>query len=173
MSVVAARVYTDRIVIAADSIIVSGRSKKPNNKFVKLNKINNMIVGGYGSAEEQSLMWRYMNTHQPESAAEKDILTFIIEFSKWKSDLIGNNQINNVYLIAYQGHLFQVENMFVSEIQEYTAIGAGEDYSKTALYLGHSPKEAVKTDCDLCCFVSEPIIEFSMIKDQFYKERDI
>ncbi len=165
MSVVAAKVYTDRIVMAADSIIVSGWSKNPNNKFVKLNEINKMIVGGCGSAEEQSLMWHYMNTHKPESATEKDILSFIIEFSKWKNDFVGNNQINNVYLIAYQGHLFQIENMFVSEIQEYAAIGAGEDYFNTALYLGHSPKEAVKVACDLCCFVSEPIIEFTMIKD--------
>ena len=32
-------------------------------------------------------------------------------------------------------------------------------YGLTALYLGHTPREAVKVSCDLCCYVAEPIIE--------------
>ena len=55
--------------------------------------------------------------------------------------------------------------MFVHEISDYIAIGAGEQFANAALYLGHTPKEAVKVACDLSCYVSEPIIEYSMRKE--------
>ena len=44
MSVVAARVYKDKIVMAADSIIVRGWSKRTDHDIVKINEINGMIV---------------------------------------------------------------------------------------------------------------------------------
>ena len=55
--------------------------------------------------------------------------------------------------------------MYVNEINEYAAIGAGEDFALAALYLGHSAKEAVKTACELSAFVAEPIVEFEMEKE--------
>lgn len=164
MSVVAAKVYTDRIDIAADSILVRGWSTQIANGFSKLNKINGMIIGGSGSAQELSLMWHYMETHKPAAPTEKDMLAFVIEFSKWKRDLTGDGSMENLYIMAYDGHLFQVERMFVVEVTDYCAVGAGEDYARTALYLGHTPKEAVRAACELCCFVAEPIVELSMTK---------
>lgn len=57
-----------------------------------------------------------------------------------------------------------IANMFVREIKDYYAIGAGEDFATAALYLGHTPKEAVKTACDISCFVAEPIVVKEMVK---------
>lgn len=150
--------------MAADSIIVRGWSKTANHDFAKINEINGMIVGGTGLAQELSLMWHYMATHKPASATEKDVLDFVVEFSKWKRELTGDGVIQNTYLLTYGGHLFQIENMFVHEVAEYCAIGAGEDFANAALHLGHTPKEAVKVACDLCCFVAEPIIEYTQSK---------
>lgn len=164
MSVVAAKVYDKEIIMAADSILVKGWSKR-NSNFAKIAEINDMIVGGTGSAQEISMMWHYMQTHKPASPTEKDVLTFIIEFSKWKSDMGGGSNLENAYLLAYKGHLFEIEDMFVHEIFDYIAIGAGEDFSTAALYLGHSPQEAVKVACDLSCYVCEPIIEYKMTKE--------
>lgn len=163
MSVVAAKVYADRVTMAADSIMTKGWSKT-NNNFVKINEINDMIVGGCGLSQEVSLMWHYMTTHKPASATERDILDFIVEFSKWKRDLTGDGSVQNTYLIIFESHLFEIEHMFVFEIKDYVAVGAGEDFANTALHLGHTPKEAVKVACDLCCYVCEPIIEYSMSK---------
>ena len=162
MSVVAAKVYKDKIVMAADSIVIRGWSKETSQDFVKINEINEMIVGCVGSAQEGSLMWHYMATHKPASATEKDILEFIVEFSRWKRKLIGDSSIENSYLIIYDGHLFHIEGMLVYEVKDYAAIGAGEDFSNAALYLEHSPKEAVKVACALSCYVAEPIIEYFM-----------
>ena len=162
MSVVAAKIYNNKIYMAADSILVYGSSKSTNGNFAKINYINDMIVGGCGYAEEISLLWHYMRTHKPESATEKDILDYFVEFSKWKKDYSGNGSITNTYLLAYQGHLFEVEHMFVYEIKDYVAIGAGMDFANAALYLGHSPKKAVKVACELSCYVAEPVIQYEM-----------
>lgn len=162
MSVVAAKVYDNRIVMAADSILVKGWSKSTNGNFTKINQINGMIVGGTGNAKELSLLWHFMRTHRPDGNTEKEILGYIVEFSKWKQDLIGEGGISNTYLLAYDGHLFEIEDMFVYEIKDYDAVGAGEDFANAALYLGHSPREAVKVACELSCYVAEPIITYEM-----------
>ena len=162
MSVVAARVYKDKIIMAADSIIVRGWSKRTDHDIVKIDEINGMIVGGTGYAQELSLMWQYMATHKPASATEKDVLSFIVEFSQWKRNLIGNGNVDNTYLMAYDGHLFQIEEMLVYEVSEYSAVGAGQDFANAVLYLGNSPRDAVKVACELSCFVAEPIIEYAM-----------
>lgn len=164
MSVVAAKVYDKEVVMAADSIIVKGWSKR-NSNFAKIAEINDMILGGCGSAQEISLMWHYMQTHKPASATDKDVLTFIIEFSRWKSSMGAGSDIENEYLFVYQGHLFAIQDMLVHEIFDYSAIGAGEDFATSALYLGHTPREAVKVACDLSCYVCEPIIEYKMPKE--------
>lgn len=162
MSVVATKVYKDRIEMCADSIIVCGYSKNTKGDFTKIHKDNGMIIGTVGNAEEGSLMWHYMSTHKPSNATEKDILSFIIEFANWKKDLIGNSSVRNSYLLAYDGKVFMIDNMLVYEISSYEAIGAGQDFANAVLHLGHSPKEAVKVACELSCYVAEPIIEYKM-----------
>ena len=166
MSVIAAKVLDNGIKITADSIIVKGYTKS-NKDFNKLIKVNDMVIGGVGSAQEVSFMWHYAQTHKPAAATEKDILTFIIEFTQWKSNMGAGHFIENSYLIIFKNHLYEIENMFVHEISDYVAIGAGEDFATAALYLGHSPEEAVKTACELSCFVTEPIISFF---EKFSKE---
>jgi ATP-dependent protease HslVU (ClpYQ) peptidase subunit len=164
MSVVCAKVYNDKIVMAADSIIVRGDSKDTSGDFVKLTKINNMIVGGSGTVAEQSLMWQYMRTHKPASATVSDILEFMIEFSRWKKDLTNDSSVHNSYLLAYDCKLFSIQGMYPYEISAFTSIGAGRDFSNAAMHLGHSPREAVKVACDLSCYVAEPILEEIMMK---------
>lgn len=164
VSVIAAKVYDDKIIMAADSIITKGSSKR-NTNFVKISEINSMIIGGTGTCEEMSLMLHYAQTHKPASCSEKDVLTFVVEFAKWKNELVGNSYIDNGYLLIYQGHLFSIERMFVTEVFDFMAIGAGANFAEAALYLNHEPKEAVKVACELSCYVSEPIIEYSMSKE--------
>lgn len=165
MSVIAARVYESEVVMAADSILVRGSSKR-NSNFAKIAQINSMIVGGAGYAQEMSMMLHYMHTHKPASATEKDVLAFIVEFAQWKNNMIPGSKVENSYLMIYEGHLFEIQHMFVHEVLDFTAVGAGEDFSNAALYLGHSPTEAVKVACELSCYVCEPVIEYRMQKNK-------
>lgn len=163
MSVIAAKVTDKEITIAADSIVTKGTLKRTN--FAKLHKINNMIAGGCGNAEELSIFFEYLAEHKPESATKKQVRRFLQRFSEYKSDYTNEPDIENCYLIVFEGHLFETDGMFVQEITNYTAIGEGEAYALAALHLGHSCVEAVKTSCDLCCFTSEPIIHYYIKKE--------
>lgn len=166
MSVVAVKIYNDKIAIAADSIMCSGSTNVNIAKsFSKLVEINDMVMGTVGNADEGSLMWLFMATHKPNGATEKDILEFVAEFATWKAKYTNNNCIDNAYILIYQNKVFSICGLFVTQIDSYLAIGAGEDYALAALYLNHSPKEAVKVACDLSCWVAEPIIEIIKNKD--------
>ena len=166
MSVVVAKIYKDKIEMSSDSIAVKGWTKINNaqNKVVKLMKYNDMIIGGCGLSEEISLFFHYMKTHTIENVDEKGVLDFILEFRRWKNDLTGCNDLKNEYIIAFKGKCFAIDNMLVLPIEDYYAIGAGMDYALGALYMGSNSKEAVKAACELCAFVSEPIISETIYK---------
>lgn len=161
MSVVAARVYKDCIGIAADSIVVRGWSKRTGHH--KLFKENGVIIGGSGHAAENELMHLFIRTHKPSGNTEKDIIDFIQEFLAWKKNKINDGSSNNNYLMVYDGHLFHIErDGLVYEIHEndFSAVGAGEDFALAAMYCDKNPTEAVKIACELSCMVAEPIMEY-------------
>lgn len=164
MSVVCAKVYEDRIEFASDSILVNGWTKNTQGDFSKMVTINNMIIGSTGTAVESSLMWHFAKTHRPESPTERDVLTFVAEFSKWKRENYGQPEIGNTYLLAYEGKLFLIEKMFVYEVTKFQAVGAGEDFALAVMHMGNSARDAVQVACDLSCFVAEPIIQMVMLK---------
>lgn len=156
MSVIAARVTDKFIEVASDSIISKEELKRTN--FTKLIQVNDMIFGGCGSAEELSIFLDFVKevpTIQfPTTAKIRDLM---LEFAKVKELYTGDAKVDNAYIIAIDGSLFEVDGMFVTQITDYTAIGQGESYALAALHLNHSVQEAVKVAADLCCFVAEPI----------------
>lgn len=160
MSVVAVKVYKDKIQIAADSAMFYCDTKRTDCTLGKLSKVNNMVIGFVGRTEEGSLMMHYADTHKPLNSNNKDVLSFIIEFSQWKSNITGSSNIENEYIIIYDGKAFYVDGMLVFEVDNYRAIGAGMDFANAAMYLGHTPNEAVKVACELSCWVAGPIVEF-------------
>lgn len=167
MSVIAAKVYNDRIEMSADSIIVSGsRSETHYGKHTKIKKINGMVIGTSGLCEEEGLMWMYAQNHSPLGATEKDILEFFVEFVQWKAMKSSCPDLSNEYLIAYKDKLFHVQKYLVLEVDKYASIGAGADFALAALYLDHDAATAVKVACDLCCYVSEPITTYVLEKGE-------
>lgn len=164
MSVVAVRVNKSNIEIASDSIIVRGDSKKTDSTFHKLEKINDIIIGAVGDAQEASLFMLYCHTHNIAEPTKKDVLAFMCEFVSWRAGLTEDFLIHNDYIIVFGGKAFMVSDLFIEEITTYEAIGAGEDFARAALYLGHSARESVEVACHLSCYVSEPIIEYKVTR---------
>lgn len=166
MSVVAVKIYDDKVVIASDSILAHGSTDVQSTvkNFTKMKSINNMIIAGCGYAQELGMMWHFAENHILTNASEKDVLNFMVEFSEFKGKFGGGYNIQNSYIIVFDAHAYLVEGTFAYEIKEYCAIGAGEKYAIAALHLGHSPQEAVKVACDLSCYVAEPIIDMVQYK---------
>ena len=160
MSVIAVKVDSNRIRIAADSILIKDDLKRTN--FKKLFKFKDIIVAGCGSAEELSLFFKFAEEFTPASCDIDGIRDYMQTFSDVLEDYYNDRKINNDYIIIYKGHVYEVEGMFVQEITDYTAIGEGEAYALAALYLGHDVFEAVQAACKFSCFVSEPIVSFEV-----------
>ncbi len=159
MSVIAARKYTDRIVMAADSINLFGQTKETKNLRVKLRKIGeDFMVGAAGTSRETGLFYNYLDTHKLAVPTEAAVLNLMVEFIDFARKFDERFWTENEYLIAYKTALFYVYDLDVIEVKEYAAIGAGEDYALTALRLGHGPFDAVKVACDLCAFTAGPIV---------------
>ena len=49
------------------------------------------------------------------------------------------------------------DGYLVDKINEFGAIGAGQDYALTAMYLDKTPEEAVEIANELCVYCSPPI----------------
>ena len=164
MSVIAARVNKDEILIAADSIILKEEIKRTN--FNKLLKLNGMIIGGCGSASELCLMFDYAADNCPNAARTHEVIEFMRGFAEYKEAITGSRDIENEYILAYKGRLYAIERFFVQCVEDYIAIGQGEPFALTALHLGHDPDVAVMCACELCSDVAPPIVNLSMTRSE-------
>ena len=153
MSVVAVKVTNEKITIGADSILVSHGTTQEKDKFAKLNKVNDIIIGDVGDAQEGGLFLMFCRTRKPREAS----VEAIIEFQDWMKNKTDESNLRNEYILVLEKKAFLVEGFFVKEITDYTAIGAGMDFSLAALYLGNSVKESIKAACHLSVYCEEPI----------------
>jgi ATP-dependent protease HslVU (ClpYQ) peptidase subunit len=166
MSVVAVKIYDKEIIMSADSIIIHGDDKTPVGRG-KIFEVNGMLIGSSGFASEAVHMALFAENHTPLAMDEREITRWMYEFVTWRSKEFGvdpKNEYQNCYLFAYKGKAFYCNFGYVGEVTDFYAIGAGEKYANAALYLGHSPAEAVKVACALSCYVAEPIITKSITK---------
>jgi ATP-dependent protease HslVU (ClpYQ) peptidase subunit len=156
MSVVAVKVKKDKIIIGADSILVSGWTQE-KDKLAKLNKVNNMVIGDCGDAQEGGLFLVYCKTRKPREASVEALIEFMSEFQDWMNDKIGETKLNNQYIIVLEGKAFMMEGFFIKEVTDYTAIGAGMDFSLPCLALGHSVEVAIEMACHFSIYCEKPV----------------
>lgn len=159
MSVIAARVLSDCIEIASDSIIIKDDLKCT---YKKLRQINNMIIGGCGDADELNMMFVYAKKHKPETATDEGVLKFISGFREYKMQLFDKDLSDNEYFLAYKGVLFVIDGTFVEQVSDYLSIGAGSKYAHAALEAGCSATRSVEVACKLCCYTAGPVEGFKM-----------
>lgn len=161
MSVVAARRYPDRIVFAADSIRVSGtlreNSRITGSERGKLFEVNQLVIGAVGLVMELSFMQIFARNHKPAAPTVEAVLDFIVEFYSWSASKDNSFAKRNEYLIGIEGEVFRVcDSYLVERINEFSAIGAGEHFALTAMYLDKTPEEAVNIANELCLYCSGP-----------------
>lgn len=163
MSVVAARKYSDKLVFAADSICVSGYFLKETERVTggergKLFEVNNMIIGSVGYTMELSFMQIFARNHSPAAPTVEAVLDFMLEFYSWAKGKDSEFGRKNDYLIGLDSEIFRISDSYlVQKINEFSAIGAGEHFALTAMYLDKSPEEAVKIANELCIYCADPI----------------
>ena len=166
MSVVACKVYKDKIDIASDSIVVwyNTQSKGDNKEWSKLWQGNGLTVGCVGYCEEGSLFQLYCTTRKPKAATVDALTEFMVEFAEWKKAKTKEFKLDNANIIVFGDRAFTTDSFFINEITKYDAIGAGMDYALSALYLGHDVEKAVEEACELSIYCEKPIKKFSVKK---------
>jgi len=165
MSVVACKIYEDKVVIGSDSIELYETGTLERKKMSKLRKVNKMVIGSVGTCEEGNLFFRYCKSRQPEGISIENIEDFMFDFSKWKQNRTNSSLLENAYILVYNGFAFKIENFLVRTIDKYSAIGAGMDFALTALYLGHDVKSAIKVACEHSIFCELPVNLITIKKD--------
>jgi len=158
MSVVACKVYKDKIEIASDSITIYGSTQSKDS--AKLFQCNDMTIGGVGLAEETALLRLFSATTKPLSATENSILEFLAAFSTWKKSRVEKSGIENFYILIFGNKAYEVYGWHVKEIDTYGAIGAGMNYALSTLYLGHDVEKAVDVATELSIYCEKPIIKY-------------
>lgn len=156
MSVVAVKVKKNKIIIGADSILVSGWTQE-KDKLAKLNKVNGMVIGDVGDAQEGALFLVFCKTRKPRESSVEALIEFMSEFQDWMNNKIGETKLENQYIIVLEGKAFMMEGFFIKEVTDYTAIGAGMDFALSALFLGNSVQDAIKASCHLSLYCEEPV----------------
>lgn len=171
MSVVAIKVYVNKIVIGADSFVGFSRDTQLKDEDVKLFKQNGMVVGGVGYATDIALFKLFCRDRKPARADEDAILDFITEFVTWGQTKIKNNAAHNAYvnntdfmIIDKKRAWYISSGYYLKEITDYRAMGAGANMAQTALYLGKNVKEAIGVACELSIYCEKPVNVFEVRK---------
>ena len=156
MSVVAVKIEKNKIIIGADSILVSGYTQE-KDKLAKLFQNEWMVVGDVGDAQEGALFQIFSKTRKPRESSVEAITEYMFDFFQWNKEKTENTELSNSYIIIFENKAFLVEGFYVKEVKDYAAIGAGMDFALAALYLGSSVHDAIKTACHLSILCEEPI----------------
>lgn len=165
MSVVAVRKTEEYIEIASDSIRVHGYHVQEKCKDAKLFKIDDKLtLGAVGDARDGEMFRIFLRSHSPAENTKVAVVDLMVEFMEWiKSKDSNIAQIESEFLLVYEGSIYRATGqLFVCEIEDYCAIGAGEEFALAALYLGKDVKEAVRCACHFSIYCEEPINYFKI-----------
>jgi 20S proteasome alpha/beta subunit len=164
MSVVAVKVYDDKIVIGADSQSTSyWHNKDSTNKIYKIS--NSFVIGGVGYTSHNQMMYLFCETNKPAGSRKRDILEFFVQFNDWMRKKTDDFRPYNSFLIVFGDKAFWVTNdLMIKEITDYCAIGSGMEYAKAGLYLGKTVQDSIRIACDLTIYCSGPIERYEVKK---------
>lgn len=158
MTIVACKIYSDKIVMGCDSQLTDNKRHEASEfNTSKITKVSNeFYFGSAGLYSEMGLFELFCSEHVPEGNSRMDILKHRINFLAWKADVTGDEEnTNNQYLIYFQGKVFYVQEFAILEIKQFMSIGSGEAYAYAALAMGNTVKRALEIagkldpDCNL------------------------
>lgn len=124
-----------------------------------------MIIGGTGKSSENQLLDLFARNHRPVKPAVDAVIDFLVEFRDYGRKYQEGFTPDNHFLIAFDGELFQTYSgtLEVFKLEEFGAVGAGEDFATAALALGHTAREAVELAIRLSVWCAAPVVEMEQV----------
>lgn len=159
MSVIAARIYKTKIVMASDLQTSWGDSKivdAKNQMYLEPSKMwqhNGLVIGSAGHVSTSVLFRVFTKTHKPATPTVEALIDLVVEFVDWAKKKQTDFKLENHFLVIFEGKLFQILEYSVEEVKEYNAVGSGMFLALGAMYKGADPEEAVEVakQFDLFC----------------------
>jgi len=163
MSVVAVKVYDDRIEMAADSQTNVGSYRSASARTGKIIEGIDCIIGIAGSRSCSLLAKQYFEGHPilpltTSNKAGKLTLKFD-EFRQWAKNEFNYDIYDKChYLIVTDCHAFIIYETAAEEITDYVAIGCAHYLAEVGLMLGHNVKDSVAATCEMSNDCGFPVI---------------
>jgi len=157
MSVVAVKIYKDKIVIGADSFVGFNYDTQLKDKNVKIFSHKEITIGTVGYTTDCSLMRVFSRDKKPSRSDEEAMTEYIVEFIDWCKKKDVNYKMESNFMIVFKSKAFLVAGLYVKQIKKYEAMGAGMNMAQTALALGKSVREALEIACELSIYCEKPL----------------
>jgi ATP-dependent protease HslVU (ClpYQ) peptidase subunit len=170
MSVLACRVTSNTIYIAADTQVTKGDCRVLGLKYHKLLRIGEIVIGFAGRCDEAEIFCNFIKNNSLPCTCPGDIILFMSEFYKFRDGLSESLKPKPdecaspcSYIIIVRGRVFLIGDMSCFELNDgYFATGSGEGYAVGAMAYGAGVEDAVKIACKHDVYCSEPIDYFEI-----------
>lgn len=149
MTVIAVRITTNEISLAADSQNTYGHnkfnSKDLGSNNSKLFSVNGITAGIAGSVAESCLFQIFCKTHKPAQATIDSLMDFMVEFASWGKDRSADFKPDNHYILIFQKKVFLImQAILVKNVDKFMAVGSGMFLALGAMEKGATPSEGVE-----------------------------
>lgn len=174
MSVVAIKIYKDRIELGSDSQVSSYYMYKDDVQkrygIGKIVKENDVYLGGVGDLSEISLAKLFLKKTKPGGSREDDILEWLVSFYEYCRSKNGDFRPFNQWIMVFKDRAFLIYPDFsIFSISDYEAIGCGMSEAKPILAIGRDIREAIAMACKLDLYCNKPIKIYSIPKNRAKK----
>ncbi len=164
MSVVAVRVFEDKIVIWSDQQITYWDDmKNEHNKPIKLHKCWDFVFWSCWSLSEAYKMKMFLDEYEPKTVKScKDILNLLNQFKeRWSAYWVLS--VENIYIFVTNWKVFQYTD-YVDEVTNYTAIWSWAVKAIVAMELCYDLETVLKLVCKHDLYCSEPLVMITIPK---------
>jgi hypothetical protein len=149
------------IAFASDSAQLDGfhHLTEKNKTATKIVKTEVLTIGCSGSYQNFVLLQEFVQIAKPPVQPNiVAVMGFFLSFNNWKYEQFDVSTDDSRFLIAFQDKIFRCEpENLVYEVEDFDAIGSGEDFARAALLLGTTTHQAVRVACKLSPTCSLPV----------------
>lgn len=164
MSVVVVMKTDDEHILVADSAM-STPSFVNIKAGVKIHRIGEDVILGFCGNPEVLTMFKAHVQENPigavETFDESRAYAYMSDFYDYIGtkgfSVMGESAENFEVAIITPWRILVIERYFVQEVENYFAIGSGDEVAKSALHLGKSAEEAATVACELTPWCSLPL----------------
>ena len=170
MSVVATVITENAIYLGADSAVTYGEHTQISHPSSKVFVEGDIIVGGVGDPDHVTLFRTFLQENPPQEPTLIELVEMFQDFRQYVSDhgTSIQDQVGNYksqFHLIMNGTAWVIDGYFIRQIESYEAVGEGEDYARSALYLGHDIVDALDVACKFNIFCEYPLWIYRVTDD--------